>query len=263
MATSDAPLSVGRVALTVNDLDRVGDFYAAMLGLSPLDGDGETRRLGAGDRVLLELRRDPAARSAPREAGLYHTAFLLPDRADLGRWLRFAAEAGLRLDGASDHLVSEAIYLRDPEGNGIEVYADRPRDRWSVEAGQVRMDTIALDLQNLLAAGAGPWAGAPDGTVVGHVHLQVGDVGQADDFFTGPLGMARVSHMPSASFYSTGGYHHHIAGNVWHSRGAGQRPEGLTGLAELELLAVPERAAALPATLTDPWGNAIRISPLG
>ncbi|WP_235931305.1 VOC family protein [Paracoccus xiamenensis] len=146
MATSDAPVSVSRVALTVRDLDRVGDFYQRVIGLDRIAGDAETLLLGQGDLPLVELRRDPAARSYPTGAGLFHTAFLLPDRADLGRWLRHAAGLGVRLDGASDHAVSEALYLRDPEDNGIEIYADRPRDQWQTDGTRVRMVTEALDL---------------------------------------------------------------------------------------------------------------------
>lgn len=259
MATSDAPVSVSRVVLTVRDLDRVGDFYQRGIGLDRIAGDGETLLLGQGDLPLVQLRRDAAARSYPTEAGLFHTAFLLPERADLGRWLRHAADLGLRLDGASDHLVSEALYLRDPEGNGIEIYVDRPRDQWDTDGTRVRMATEALDLAELVRV-SGDWQGVPDDTVIGHVHLQVGDVAKAETFYAGRLGFDVTTKMPSASFYATGGYHHHVATNMWHSRGAGARSADSAGLSELVLTADPERAQALGADgFTDPWGNRITV----
>jgi len=266
MHTSTAPVEIGRVALTVNDLDRVAGFYEKALGLVPLGSDGEARALGAGERVLLELRRDKAARRAvPREAGLFHTAFLLPSRADLGAWLRHAAAARLPLQGASDHIVSEAIYLADPEGNGIEVYADRPREAWTGLDGQIRMTTDPLDVNGVAAAAAGPWAGAPEGTVVGHVHLQVGALPEAEAFYGGTLGLPVTAHYPGAAFYGSGGYHHHVATNVWNSRGAPRRDFPSTGLAELELRAAPAELAAIRSRtgegpIEDPWGTPILLS---
>ncbi|WP_128292522.1 VOC family protein [Afifella aestuarii] len=271
MATSNAPLSIDHIALTVRDLDTVGDFYERVIGLEKIAGDGESRLLGAGDRPLIELRRDAKARSLPFEAGLFHTAFLVPHRDDLGRWLRHFAEAGGRLDGASDHLVSEAVYLRDPEGNGIEIYADRPRTDWRWNGQMVAMDTRPLDIQSLLQA-PGRWSGAPDSTVIGHVHLQVGDVGDAEAFYRGALGFDLSATLPAARFFATGGYHHHIGTNVWNSRGAGPRSPDAAGLSELVLAATPEAAARLGAksfpdrsftdrSFTDPWGNRIAIHP--
>lgn len=261
MATSDAPIQIGRVALTVNDLDRVGDFYQSVIGLSRLAGDGESLVLGL-DRPLVELRRDKAARPRPREAGLFHTAFLLPDRAALGDWLRMIAARQLRLDGASDHLVSEAAYLHDPEGNGIEVYADRPRDGWIWQDGEVKMDTLAMDVPGVLAAGQDGWRAAPSGTVIGHVHLQVGDLAPADAFYTGTLGLQRSAHRYGASFYASGGYHHHLAGNIWNSRGAGPRRPDSTGLAELVLEADAPLVERLGSTaFADPWGTRISLAP--
>lgn len=258
MATSDAPVTVSRVALTVRDLDAVGDFYQSVIGLDPITRNGEALVLGQADLPLIELRRDPKAQSHPREAGLFHTAFLLPTRQDLGRWLRFAADRGIRLDGAGDHLVSEALYLADPEGNGIEIYADRPRDVWETDGTTVRMDKLAMNL-NELASAPGEWTGMPDGSVIGHVHLQVGDIPQAEAFYAGELGLDLSSRLGSASFYATGGYHHHLATNIWNSRGAGPRSEGTAGLAELVLEADPGRLGA--AGFTDPWGNRITVLP--
>lgn len=261
MAQHDTPLSVARVALTVQDLDRVGAFYRDVVGLEPLARDGESMALGVGGVTLIELRRDPAARPHQREAGLFHTAFLLPGRADLGRWLRRAADDGTRLDGVADHLVSEALYLHDPEGNGVEIYADRPRSQWQTGPGGVKMATLPLDVAGLVADAPGAWAGAPPDTIIGHVHLQVGDVAQADAFYTGALGMERMAHLPQASFYATGGYHHHLAANSWQSAGAGLRSADSTGLAELTLQASPARLAQMPDDeLVDPWGNRITIT---
>ena len=256
MATSDAPVTVSRVALTVRDLDAVGDFYQRVIGLDPITRNGEALVLGQGDLPLIELRRDPNARSHPREAGLFHTAFLLPARHDLGNWLRFAADQGVRLDGAGDHLVSEALYLADPEGNGIEIYVDRPRNVWETDGTNVRMDTLAMDL-NELASLPGEWNGVPKGSVIGHVHLQVGDIPKAEAFYAGELGLDLSSRLGSASFYATGGYHHHLATNIWNSRGAGQRSESSAGLAEVVLDADPARLAA--GAIIDPWGNRITV----
>ncbi len=260
MATSDAPMEVSRVALIVNDLDRVGDYYQSGIGLERISGSGEELVLGAGDLPLVELRRDKAARARPGEAGLFHTAFLLPDRKALGAWLHHIADRQIGLEGASDHLVSEAIYLRDPEGNGIEVYADRPRTSWQTDGREVRMDTVALNLQDLLAAADAPWTGAPQGSVIGHVHLQVGDVAKAEDFYMNQLGLERSAHIFGASFFASGGYHHHLAGNIWNSRGAGQRSPGAAGLAEVVLAAdAPVLAGLASHDLADPWGTRIRL----
>lgn len=261
MATSDAPVTVSRVALTVRDLAQVGDFYQRVIGLDPISGDAETLRLGQGDLPLVELRRDKAARSHPQEAGLFHTAFLLPSREDLGRWLRYAADTGVRLDGAGDHLVSEALYLTDPEGNGVEIYADRPREMWDTDGTIVRMDTLGMDL-NELASAPGAWKGVPDGSVVGHVHLQVGDIPAAEAFYQGRLGLDLSSKLHGASFFATGGYHHHLATNTWNSLGAGPRSPGSAGLAEVVLAVDPDRlAAADEGHFVDPWGNRITMGP--
>lgn len=251
MSTAAAPLEIGTVRLVVNDLTKVADFYARALGLEKLGGDGTTARLGAGNATLLELHADPAARkSSPREAGLFHTAFLLPDRSDLGAWVHHASNSRLPVQGASDHLVSEAIYLADPEGNGIEIYTDRPRSKWTGPDGKIKMATDPLDIDDLAASARGPWKGAPAGTVVGHIHLQVGNVADAEAFYRDRLGFPVMAHYPGAAFYGSGGYHHHIATNIWNSRNAGPRSYG-TGLSGFTI-----RAETLPETtrVTDPWG---------
>lgn len=254
MASSDAPISIGRVTLVVRDLPKVIDFYQRVLGLVPQTASGEGVTLLAGNTPLIELRQDRAARSFPQEAGLFHNAFLLPNQSDLGDWVDHAAGLGLQLEGASDHLVSEALYLRDPEGNGIEIYWDRPRTDWARTGDQIAMDTLRLDLGGLPRGGG--WRSMPEGSVIGHVHLQVGDVAAADRFFIDDMGLTRTFAYPTAGWYGAGGYHHHLAGNVWNSRGAGQRSLGAAGLAELELLAEP---GLLPAKLTDPFGTVFTV----
>lgn len=248
--------NIDHVALTVRDLPGMAQFYETTLGLAPMGGDGETRRLGTGDQVLLELRGDAAARpNDPRQAGLYHTAFLLPSRGDLGRWLRHVAQSGVRLTGASDHGVSEAIYLDDPEGNGIEVYRDRPEADWTRDGDRVEMFTLRLNLNDLVASAPGPWKGAPEGSTVGHVHMQVGDLTPADAFFRGDLGLTRTFDGPGGAWYGWNGYHHQLAGNIWNSRGAGPRDHRMTGLAEI-VLKDADRAGD---TISDPWGNSFRF----
>lgn len=274
-----APLRVGLVTLAVRDSARVAAFYREVLGLEDLGSDGLEVLLGAGGVPLLRLRGDAGLVPAPRsEAGLFHTAFLLPSRADLGRWLAFAAARGLRLQGASDHKVSEAVYLADPEGNGVEIYADRAPSVWTDATGAIVMSTDPLDAPSLLAEAAGTaWHGAPAGTLVGHVHLQVGATDIADAFYSALLGFDIATRYPGASFYGSGGYHHQLAGNIWNSRGAGPRKDGHTGLAELQIvLRETDRLGAIAdaahkagldvaaggdgLALADPWGTRIRLT---
>ena len=268
---STPPLAIGSVALTVHDLPGVSDYYERVVGLHRLAADGESATLGVGRRALLELRRDTAARrSSQREAGLFHTAFLLPTRGDLARWINHASGRRLSIQGASDHIVSEALYMADPEGNGIEIYADRPASSWRWENGAVTMATEALDFKNLMAEADGKaWDGAPEGATVGHVHLQVGSLKPAEDFYAGTLGFDVTCQYPGATFYSTGGYHHHLAGNIWNSRNAPVRQQPATGLSELELVAADDGVLSAlreriggtgeRLTINDPWGTPIAI----
>ncbi len=248
-ATESEWLRIGGVGLAVRDLGRVEAFYREVLGFGVVERTADTVRLGAGGAGILELFHQPTALpDAPATAGLFHTAFLLPSRADLGRWLAHAGRLRQALDGAADHLVSEALYLSDPEGNGVEVYADRPRARWRWRDGpdgrRVEMATQPLDTEGLLAEADAAWAGAPDGTRVGHVHLRVGDVAEAVRFYGDRLGMDLTAARPGAAFLSTGGYHHHIAVNAWRSAGAGRREAGRAGLAWVTLKAADERGLA-------------------
>ncbi|MCT7375194.1 VOC family protein [Chelativorans salis] len=257
-----APVSVAEIGLKARDADKLAAFYCDTVGLAELSRRSGTIVLGAGDRPLLTIEEDAAAAlDDPREAGLFHTAFLLPARADLARWARRAIERQTPLEGASDHLVSEAVYLSDPEGNGIEIYADRPRESWQWDGSQVAMKTLPLDFQSLLATrGAeGAWQGAPKGTVIGHVHLRVGEPAEAEQWWHEALGLDTMAHYgPSAVFLASGGYHHHIGANNWHSPGAKRRDPGRAGLAWVRMRAVD---ADEEKALEDPWGTVVRVVP--
>jgi catechol 2,3-dioxygenase len=245
-------LAIGEVALRVRDLDRVSPFYRDAIGLEEVPAPDGAVGLGAGGVRLLTLVGDPDARTPDAlSAGLFHTAFLLPSRAALAGWLAHAIARQLPIDGASDHLVSEAIYLADPEGNGIEVYADRPRSAWRWDTAAVAMDTRPLDCRGLLATAAGPVHTLPPGTRVGHVHLKVGDTIEAESFWTAALGLEVTSRRPGAVFMAADGYHHHVAANAWMSRGAGPRDLQTTGLMWFSVAgrALPDGGVA------DRWGN--------
>ncbi|MCJ2038995.1 VOC family protein [Methylobacterium sp. J-059] len=275
-----APYRVGSVTLVARDLNGLARFYRAAVGLSTVSQEADVIRLGVGATVLLELRHDPAARPwRPQEAGLFHTAFLLPSRGDLGAWLAHATENGIRVTGAADHLVSEAVYLTDPEGNGIEIYVDRPASEWpGASDGSIAMSNDPLDHHGLVRAAPGPWTGMPPAGRVGHVHLQVGALAPAENFYSKLLGFDVTCRYPSAVFLGAGGYHHQLAANTWNSRGAPVRQAGTTGLAEVALLASPEalgaartrcREVGLPLdeadgsfVLRDPWGTRLRLIPL-
>lgn len=287
---------VGRVRLQVADLARSLAYYEAVLGLGVQGrsageavlgpgGDGETADGDAGrGEPLVELRERPDAAPVPRRGrlGLYHFAILLPDRAALGRFVRHLDAIGVR-PGASDHLVSEALYLWDPDGLGIEVYADRPRAEWRRRDGELVMATEPLDVEDVArAAGNVPWDGMPAGTTMGHVHLHVGQLDHAAAFYEQALGLDRtVWSYPGALFLSAGGYHHHLGLNTW-AAGAAPAGEGDARLLEWELVVpsaedvegVTRRFAAAGhavdtgasggagrpgVVVRDPWGTALRI----
>jgi catechol 2,3-dioxygenase len=230
---------VGAVRLRVADLDRVADFYERAIGLRALGRSADLARLGAEGDPLVELVAAPDAPPRPRgTTGLFHQAILVPNRAELARALRRVVEAGERLGGASDHLVSEALYLSDPEGNGIEIYRDRPREEWRSSDGEIEMATLPLDLESLLGEleGDGGEPMPPD-TRIGHVHLNVSDLDAAEAFYAGPLGFdVTVRSYPGALFVSAGGYHHHVGLNTWAGEGAPPPPPGSLGLERFELV---------------------------
>jgi len=276
----DPAASVGTVRLTVKDLDRSRAFYERAIGLRSIELDDGTLALGpAGEPPLVELRGDSAAPLLDRRApGLYHLAVLVPTRLDLAFALARLAEARYPLDGASDHLVSEALYLSDPDGNGIEIYRDRPRADWPRSGDQLQMSTLPLDLDDIIAelrVATGLQANVPSGTKIGHVHLQVSDLGAAEAFYHDVLGFdVMVRGYPGALFVSAGGYHHHIGLNTWHNAGGAPAPEGSVGLRSFEIEVPDERAleavlaridaASIPRTrqhdgvlVRDPSGNGV------
>ena len=257
--------SIGKVRLRVADIDDLTAFYERVVGLRSVERDGDVARLGPeGGEPLIELVSAPDAPPAPRfSTGLFHLAILVPDRAELARSLKRVAGAGWRLTGASDHLVSEALYLQDPEGNGIEIYRDRPRDQWNRDGGELRMATLPLDLDSVigeLGDGEQQANGMPAGTTIGHVHLQVADIRAAEAFYNGALGLdVMVRSYPGALFLSAGGYHHHLGLNTWQSQGAPPPPEGALGLDRYELVLPDEAARDEAAAGLGERGDPVRV----
>ena len=256
----------------MRDLERTLTFYQDEIGLALIDRDTAGARLGVGHLPLLTLwHRPDASPDDPRSAGLFHTAFLMPTRADLARFVLHIARRRTPISGVADHLVSEAIYLDDPEGNGVEVYCDRPPETWTRTGDQIEITTDPLDVEDLVRAAGddAAYRGAPAGARIGHVHLRVGDVATAERFYHETIGLDVTRRRHGASFMSSGGYHHHIAANVWRSSGAGPREENRAGLAlvtiEAEGAAYDALAARLDAAgiagigprLPRPWGTRI------
>jgi catechol 2,3-dioxygenase len=289
--------AIGTVQLTVSDLDRSRDFYERALGLRPeeradggIDLGAAPGEAAAGGPPLLSLRGDPSAPPVnPRLTGLFHFAVLVPSRRDLAVSLARLARSRWPLSGASDHLVSEALYLNDPDGNGIEIYRDRPRDEWRHDAGgSLQMATLPLDLDDVigeLADSAALLRGdlpleerVPAGTRIGHVHLQVSELEETEAFYAGVLGFdVTVRGYPGALFVAAGGYHHHVGLNTWNSRGAPAPPPGALGLHHFEVRIPDEsalaaavervRAAGRPfepadggTLVRDPSGNAVLLT---
>jgi catechol 2,3-dioxygenase len=277
---SRTPLHIGSLALNVRDRDRMTGYYRDMLGLDVIERSPSKAVLGAGGVGFLELDQRPDLKpDDEREAGLYHTAFLMPTRADLARWILHAARTQVPITGASDHTVSEAFYLDDPEGNGVEVYADRNPDGWVWTKDLVKITTDPLDIEAIVreVQPGASYDSAPGGLRIGHVHLRVGDVPRAERFYRDGIGLAVTrGGRHGASFMSSGRYHHHLAGNVWHSQGAGPRDPNRAGLAwfsfaandTAEVNAARDRLRAVGAPVTvieggfetaDPWGTRIRV----
>jgi catechol 2,3-dioxygenase len=236
----DPATEIGAVGLTVADLEPVQHFYERAIGMEALERSGDRVTLGAGGKTLVELIGDPDAPPRPAgTSGLFHLAILVPTRLDLAHALRRVADEGWHFTGASDHLVSEALYLNDPEGNGIEIYRDRPRDEWRYANGQLEMATLPLDLDALVAELDTEPDGErmPDETRIGHVHLNVAELPAAEAFYGDGLGLdVTVRGYPGALFMSAGGYHHHIGLNTWAGEGAPPPPAGARGLAWFELV---------------------------
>ena len=275
------PIHIHSIALRVNNLDMMTAFYSQIIGMDIIARTATGSTLGKDGVPLMELLARPDFQADdPSTAGLYHTAFLMPNRKELGRWLITAVMNKIPFTGFADHLVSEALYLNDPEGNGIEVYADRPHEGWSWEAdGHVVMGTEQLDIDNLVndlpRDGTLPYK-APAGFRIGHVHMRVGDTAKAQDFYIKATGLdltALIANQ-SAAFFSSGHYHHHIGANIWQSRGAGKRPEKMNGLEYAAFSVAPELMDGLTKRLRDhgtdiaekgktietldPWGTTIR-----
>jgi catechol 2,3-dioxygenase len=253
---------LGRVRLQVADLDRSIAYYETVIGLRVLERTGNVATLGpqSGDNTLVELRAKPGVRVVARrgQIGLYHFAILLPDRASLGRLIAHLSALG-EYAGMSDHLVSEAIYLHDPDGLGIEVYADRPRTEWKMADGQLAMAANPLDLQDLARAAAGvPWSGAPAGTVIGHVHLYVRDLDEASAFYHEALGLDKIAwSLAGALFMSAGGYHHHLGTNTW-AAGAPLATDDDARLLEWEIVVPDTESAAHAAESLESHGADVR-----
>lgn len=272
---------VGAVRLQVANLERSLDFYRGLLGFTELSRDGDGVALGAPDSVhsLVELVERPGTHAVRpySRLGLYHFAILLPDRAALGRVLLHLHRNRLAL-GMADHLVSEALYLSDPDGLGVEIYRDRPRSEWRFDGKQIAMATDPLDVEGLAGeAGGAVWTGMPAGTVIGHVHLHVGDIALAESFYSAAVGLdVTTRSYPGALFMSAGGYHHHLGTNTW-ARGARAPAPDDAQLLHWELVlpsedamaGLKDRMQAGGAVLrdheaggfvaNDPWGTPVRI----
>jgi catechol 2,3-dioxygenase len=269
--------TLGAVHLTVSDLAASLAYYRETVGLDVLETDGAVARVGAGGRQLLVLVEEPGARPAYGHTGLYHFALLLPQRTDLARWLAHAARTRAALTGLSDHFVSEAIYLSDPDGHGIEIYWDRPRERWQGLVAE-RLTTVPLDVASLLGElqdpESEPFEGLPAGTVMGHVHLKVREIAETIAFFRDALGFGLMAQLGAqAAFLAAGGYHHHFGANTWESAGATPPSPGAAALRHATILLpdAAERDRVLDrvaqhghtvddSTVRDPSGNALVLA---
>jgi catechol 2,3-dioxygenase len=238
--------TVGAVHLTVSDLARSLGYYRDALGLRVLEEGAGRASLGAGGRELLVLVEEPGARSGAGYTGLYHFALLVPERDQLAAWLAHAARDRVPLVGLSDHFVSEALYLSDPDGHGIEIYRDRPRETWEGTVGAT-LTTLPLDVDDLLGVlddpAAEPFDGLPAGTTMGHVHLKVAGVPETIGFYRNVLGFDLMAQLgEQAAFLSAGGYHHHVGANAWESAGASPPPPGTAALRHATVV-LPDDAA--------------------
>lgn len=255
-------MRLGAVHITVTDLDRSVGFYQDAIGLRQHSREDSVAAMGAGGDDVLVLHENPSAAPAGRHAGLYHFALLFPTREELARALQRLAVTRTSITGASDHGVSEAIYLNDPDGNGIELYRDRERAEWpppSRAGERVGMFTEPLDLPDLLATveGSDPQPHSGEGLRLGHMHLHVGDLEEAVRFYTGELGMDEMTRYPGAGFLSWEDYHHHLGVNVWRGEGVPPAPDGAVGLHHW----VIHDGSAEERMLRDPSGNRVLVKP--
>jgi catechol 2,3-dioxygenase len=268
---------MGPVELTVSDLDASLSYYREAIGLEVVERTDGRAGLGTNSHTLLELVEEPGARPAHGYTGLYHFALLVPERLALARWLAHAARERVALTGLSDHSVSEAIYLRDPDGHGIEIYADRPRELWEGRVGE-RLTTMPLDVGDLLGVlddpESEPFDGLPAGTVMGHVHLKVSAIPETVEFYRDGLGFGLMAQLGvQAAFLAAGGYHHHLGANTWESAGASSPPPGTAALRHATIVLPDESehdrvVARLEAggyavddsTIRDPSGNALLLA---
>ena len=242
-------MRMGAVHLTVADLDRSLAYYERAIGLRVHDRENGSARLGTGGEDLLVLTEQPGAQSAEGYSGLFHFALLLPARADLGRWLKHAARDHVELTGMSDHRVSEALYLRDPDYHGIEIYADRPRETWEGKVAQT-MTTIPLDTNDLVQGiDDEPFQGLPAGTTMGHVHFCVAEISSTVEFWEGQGFELMAELRAQAAFLATGGYHHHVGANTWQSQGAPYAPDD-----RARLIGATIHGAAEAQEILDPSG---------
>lgn len=237
---------IGLISLTVADFNRSLPYYMHNIGLKLLNRDDHVAIFGTAERPLLELVEQSDAVLPQNTTGLYHFALLLPSRLELAKTFKNLLDTETPLGGFSDHSVSEAIYLSDPDGNGIEIYRDRQRDEWPRQNGRLQMNSLPLDLQSLIGELNGrtsPWQGLHPGTQMGHIHLHIRDVDEAENFYCNILGFESIMRYgPSAGFVSAGGYHHHIGLNTWAGKGAPPPPANSAGLRHYQII-LPTQAA--------------------
>ena len=256
-------MRLGAVHVVVTDLDRSVGFYQDAIGLRQHSREGDVAAMGAGADDVLVLHERPNARAARRHAGLYHFALLFPSREELARALQRLAIARAPITGASDHGVSEAIYLNDPDGNGIELYVDRPREAWPPprrDGERVGMFTEPLDLPDLMALveGSEPVRHAGEGLRLGHMHLHVSDLEEAVAFYSGELGLEEMTRYPGAAFVAWDGYHHHLGINTWRGEGVPPAPDDAVGLHHW---VVHSENGGEERMLADPSGNRVLVRP--
>ena len=283
MINTMPPPHIGRVALAVADIERSIGFYTDVIGLSLLAREGNDAQMGAGTEPLLLLHGQAGLSRVRRATGLYHFALLLPSRADLGDALQHYVAVNAPISGFADHAVSEAIYLTDPDGHGIEIYRDRPREEWAFANGKLRMTTEPIDFEGVIGAATGRaqggvWRGLPPGTMMGHIHLQVAQIEATERFYIDLIGLDLIiRYGPSATFLAANGYHHHLGANVWAGAGLPPAPDDAARLlwyeirqpdaaavdaiaARLEAAGYPFSRAADGLHVVDPSGIVVRLT---